>query len=1352
MEVDLRHCGPAANRSEVTAFNRLKAGLASLQTEGKWVLLTNLTLSVTNQRQSDEIDIVAIGPPGVRVIEVKHWTDKHLHLASRAANLLNMKARRVRGKLERDLPKDAFVDSAVLITQPPSKAKRLLGRGKIRGVPFCSLAKDWREALGLDRPEALTPERIAAAAFRLQPRRLVGPDGSLRQFSGYVNLELLTPPGSTFHRVYRGVHSARQDRLLLHLYDFSSGDGTNLEAIARREFEALHRSQRYPWAPRIYESFQDAPNYPAEMSFFSVVDREAPAIAQRLEDESWGVSARLDFARSAVRALAELHEAGEDDQPMLHRNLSPETILVKHDNSPVFTGFEQARIPSDVTLAIDGVEDGEWSHVVSPEIRSGGLGAASPQSDIYSLCSSLQVLFPSEDGEWQSKAAAKALAWGLAMAPEDRAQLTDLDRELTELLGERLPGAPAPPVRYWSEGQVVHFRDRDYRIVTRLGSGGVGTAFKVVELDRDTEEEIGTFVGKVAHDATNGERARRSYQLAREPVSKHLGLASVFEVTTEWQENEFVALSTWIDGSALADFTGLIPLLAEENREDPQELATRWLRTMCEALDTMHRNGLTHGDVSPRNMILSGEDLVLTDYDCVARIGDLKQPVGASLYASPVSEARGEVAPADDIHALAASFFHVLFDKEPFPRDGEHVKKGALNWEKADRDQYPGLVEFFERAVHTDSAEPLVTVANALGTLTKASASDPTVVAKESLRQGDDVVRLGAAKERIPNEVPWLRQLLTSYPGSRWGNSETRGLDSEFATQTYVETDLEEELFEDIVNRRARLIILCGNAGDGKTAMLQHLAESLGMGRHYSSRRIVDGVIEDGPRVRMNLDGSAAFEGRSADEMLDEFLDPFQQGAPGEDIVHLLAINDGRLLEWIDRPPHTPLKSNLQDLLETSSREIEGHDAPTHEGFIAFHHLNMRSHVGSFLINEGRLATTFLERLLDGLYGGPDASETWKPCLACSAQESCGVFRATRVFGPGGLVGPETIPIRDRARQRLFSALQAVHFRGETHITVRELRSALVYILFGTHYCTDYHDRSATSERPYWDRAFAPESPRRQGEVLRELVHLDPALEAHPKVDRQLLRAATLRPRERPQERLASERRRAYFEWTEEHIAEVVAGGDPKRSLDLAQGRNLPRFRDVPLMDEEALSELSAQLCQGVARLGDLPPMAIERKDIVPLRVAPRTPTETAFWTEKPLTRFRLVSEFDSGNRDFSDPWTGPINQALPRRVYLIYRYQDGQNERLRLSAGLFHRLLRLAEGFQLGDVSTDDTFANLSIFLRRLVQEDDRELMAWNPMRDEIVYRVSAEYVAGLDGGGQQLVIRRTESVGGTP
>ena len=45
-----------------------------------------------------------------------------------------------------------------------------------------------------------------------------------------------------------------------------------------------------------------------------------------------------------------------------------------------------------------------------------------------------------------------------------------------------------------------------------------------------------------------------------------------------------------------------------------------------------------------------------------------------------------------------------------------------------------------------------------------------------------------------------------------------------------------------------------------------------------------------------------------------------------------------------------------------------------------------------------------------------------------------------------------------------------------------------------------------------------------------------------------------------------------------------------------------------------------------------------------------------------------------------------------------------------------------------MGDVSSDDTFAHLSIFVQRLVQKDDREIFAWNPMNDEAVYRIATE------------------------
>ena len=80
--------------------------------------------------------------------------------------------------------------------------------------------------------------------------------------------------------------------------------------------------------------------------------------------------------------------------------------------------------------------------------------------------------------------------------------------------------------------------------------------------------------------------------------------------------------------------------------------------------------------------------------------------------------------------------------------------------------------------------------------------------------------------------------------------------------------------------------------------------------------------------VRMNLDGSASWRGRSADEILDEFLKPFQDGEPAEDITHLLAINDGRLLEWIEKNndgSRTPLTADLYQMLQEQAATQKSH-------------------------------------------------------------------------------------------------------------------------------------------------------------------------------------------------------------------------------------------------------------------------------------------------------------------------------------------------------------------------------------------------------------------------------------------
>ncbi|RJP22961.1 MAG: hypothetical protein C4527_21145 [Candidatus Omnitrophota bacterium] len=1316
-------CGSVANESELKALEHLKNKMHSLDGEGEWIILTNLAFSVNHQLQSDEIDMVVIGPPGVRVIEVKHWSaqwfNANPNLVEQEADKLTNKARKIGTTLRKRFENLPHVDGVIFLTQDSSKLKQIKNE-PIRGVQIYTL-NDWKSVINGNSPKILEDPDIRFLGSILEPRSAVAIDGSLRRLGSYINLELQTAREERFHRIFKGIHSVRQDRVVMHLYDLSASDSKNVEEKARREFEALHHLQQYSWAPRILDSFQEAPGYAGEMFFFTITDPAAPSLQERMNDNSWSSLHRVFFARESIRALRQMHQRDIQGVLMIHRNLSPLTIHVKHDNTPIFTAFKWTKIPSDVSVASTFVLPKKWEQTVAPEIRSQGLGMATPYSDIYSLCASLCILFEGQEEE-NCRKALLCLKKGLEEAPEKRCELQGLENELSLMLGESVPLPKAPPARFWTEDQEIHFGNHTYRIVNHLGTGGVGRTFKVVQMDRSTKEDLGTYVAKVLFTKDNGDRILRSYNLVRPHLGRHAGLSTIFEVADEWSENNFVALMTWIEGTPLNEYIGVFPLLAEEFQEHtPEALAIRWIRSMCEALGLLHQNGLIHGDISPRNMIIAGHDIVLTDYDFINKIGEKRSAPGTVLYCSPWSQAQEPASPSDDIYALSASFFHVVFEKEPFSYPGVPSKEKGLNWEGINQEEYPILTAFLNRATNSDPAQRFSTVREALDRLSVSDAGTRTELEAEVKQE--DSVSIELREER----VEWLLSLLRSYPGSKWGNRETRGLDTDFAKQTYVKTNLEIALFEDIMARRIRLVILCGNAGDGKTALLQHLAERLGMGKHESSQRIVEGHLPDGLTVRMNLDGSASWNGRSADEILDEFLEPFKKGKPDEDLIHLLAINDGRLLEWIEKSEESLLTDELDGLLQ--EKECSS------DSYIRFINLNQRSLVGSVSADKRTIDARFLESLIEHLYGEKNAAAIWKSCLTCSAKNRCEVFRAMKLFGPEELPEKAADALRRRARERLFEALQAVHLRGEVHITMRELRSSLIYILFGVHFCSDYHDAESIKTVPYWDRAFDPASPNRQGEVLRELVRLDPALEAHPHIDRRLYAEFVTDPEKTNGRQIDSARRRAYFEWTEERILEWDRDA---KAFGLARGKHLFLFRNLPLnnehMDSGKRKEIITNLCKGISRLEDLPPQALDRLN-VPLRITPRTPTETAFWVEKPRDSFRLEpdlpKELKGGDR-------------LHRQAFLIYRFQDGREERLRLGAELFHLLLELNEGYQLGDVSTEDTFAHLSIFIRRLIREDEYELLAWNPMQDESIYKISTQIEQDEGNPIQKLVLNQ--------
>jgi hypothetical protein len=793
-----------------------------------------------------------------------------------------------------------------------------------------------------------------------------------------------------------------------------------------------------------------------------------------------------------------------------------------------------------------------------------------------------------------------------------------------------------------------------------------------------------------------------------------------------------------VEGETLNDWSGGVELFAEQSGTDAQSLLLDWLEGLLAGLARLHTGNVVHGDVSPSNVIFRGRDVTLTDFDTALATDELRRLPGTRGFQPPEAAAEQPVHPSHDVYAAASVMFFAATGRRPFERGGESRPDLGLAWAEEDGVAWMLFREFADRATAVDPASRFNSGAEALTHLKnlrrsaeqeeRAAAEEIAAAAGESDAAppevaSDDVDNGAAADGAVAselgwNEVPWLKELLQTYPGGRYGNAETRGLDSDFAATTYVDTALDDALLKDVRERRAKLIILCGNAGDGKTALLQRLFERLGLLRRESALRVRTETPEGGPTLRVNLDGSAAFEGRSADELMDELLLPFLHNVPADDACHLIAVNDGRLLEWVERCAEDYGEAWLTDAL----RALLGGEAPNvNVDGIRFVNLNHRSLVGTaadVADHEGRgdnQGFDFLNALIDRMIEGEkSAAETWRPCTTCLARDGCRVRRT--VDDLRGRDGPTL-------RLQLRRALQAVHQRGEVHITARELRGVVSYVLFGTSYCTELH---AASELPRFpDLIFDADSERRQGELLAELSRLDPALDAQPQVDRRL--RAELMGRftngvvepDRLVGLLTSARRRAYFRQGGDGEGDSAAEG----RVMLHGGEHLALFRQVATMDGTERERVCRWLCSGISRLEDLPPIALARGDRMLIKVKSRTPIESAFWIEKAMERFELVAE---------EPPAADDIDHLHRHLLLRYRYGDvdGPAEELRLNSDLFGLLLELKSGFQISDVASDATFARLSVFTQRLAQDEERSLFAWTPADEGSIYEVRPESV----------------------
>jgi len=334
------------------------------------------------------------------------------------------------------------------------------------------------------------------------------------------------------------------------------------------------------------------------------------------------------------------------------------------------------------------------------------------------------------------------------------------------------------------------------------------------------------------------------------------------------------------------------------------------------------------------------------------------------------------------------------------------------------------------------------------------------------------------------NNNPSVETFLKIYSQSLLSTGLTRGLDE----STYIPTRLDTSLKDDVLKGKKKLVVLTGNAGDGKTAFIQLIeAEARNKKGTFSSE------TDNGCKFQYNsfefetlYDGSQDFEGKSNDQLLKEFFKPFEGNTePKANIVKIIAINEGKLRDFLlGKKEYNWLGKQVHHYLE-----YDNHKLPDS---LAFINLNNRAIVEIENVN------SIFDELLNIILDTTEKQNTWVPCKPenCDYAERCYIkynIDTLKDSKKGASV-----------KQRLKEIILAIYLKKEKHITMRDIRSLISFILFNKYTCSQLQSRINAGEnllnRFYYNNAFNKEEQDRMVAILREVDVADmplPKLENH---------------------------------------------------------------------------------------------------------------------------------------------------------------------------------------------------------------------------------------------------------------
>lgn len=1077
--------GGPVNAFEQQVVQHLLSALPS-----SYGLLPNFALR-DQQGRAYEYDVVVFAPHALYVVEAKEWYGR---LAGDDTEwLLNGKPRKCplwladqKGKVLKartGMSYGLWVEPLLVV--PDGIINELTGNWARALVPLSKLGSVLQDPKSVPYP-AKTPLPQADLRKALLGHWHARQAQGGKRFGSYEVVETLSQDEDSGEYLARLAVFGGDERFRVrtwYLDPYLAPEETKKrENVIRRPIEALSKIGRHPNLLPILAFDLDADtNDFYEVTEWSSFGTLHGYLRHSDRQQQLTLRERLEIAAGVASALEAVHARG-----LVHRNVAPESILIGFDRQPRLTDFDRAYIDRSQTVFPQTTHRRRNLAYVPPELADESSYDFESGSDMYSFGVLLFELLTNAVPFDNPEAAVKAKGVPVAVPSQLRVGVApELDVLVKELLRvddfnarpsaakslEVLRGAlrgssaarsagvkdvqPIPPPAATGKFPVGALLDGVIRVDEELGGGAFSRVYKIYHMDQQR-----TFAMKVLTRPDDADVLLAEYNEVGQYLPRHPNIARL-----RWMSrlapplgipyilSDFVAgetLESYCDGRkqlALSSVRSLglklLDALAALHG-DPIPISEGGVTVEASsAYDSGHDRGhvFLHRDIKPANVMLelpSGEPKLI-DFNISARADEATGRGGTPRYWAP-DRGKPEWRPDADLFSLGVVLYELVAQRHPFPEDrpegGEPYDIRDVCPDLAISKEFAGFLLKSVQPHAPDRFGSAREMAKALRAVPSLHAPSAPEAPAAKGANGVPGITLEPWEIGKPNYNPYVTRLLTLYSQAKRTNSGTRGLD-EIARFTYVPTRLDTHLTPAIADGKFRLVVVTGNAGDGKTAFLQRVEQyfrnDLGIGVTALENGNGSRWTRDGLSFETNYDGSQDEGDVESDAVLARFLLPFagdvKAGLAGKE-VRLIAINEGRLIDFLD---HGTEREQFAGLREQLKRALAAQGTPS---TLLVVNLNLRAVAAG---GRESLVEQQLQRLL--------RDEIWASCEGCAFRSRCPLRHnadSMRDAASGRAV-------RERVR-RLF---EVVHLRRRAHVTMRDLRSALSWLLVRDTSCDD---------------------------------------------------------------------------------------------------------------------------------------------------------------------------------------------------------------------------------------------------------------------------------------------------------